>query len=1316
MATAYGEESWRPALSNASAILDELLNVLHGTGESDEASDKSLPSSARGYYAHSSKPSAFRASPSPFGTPRRSTDVAFGGRSSGVAAVGSRASCREPERGLAAPPPAFAPRSCLGTDSENCPDLPAKSASVGSRAVAGKDFASQGFTSSSPAQTLGVSRGSGASSTWANLGGGRGESTHQSCGASSSAIGISLNDAASFGSTATSIGGKFGGTLEAGGVGSSALKSVGPTFPRERGGYLSTFDERSLKSAGRPLDTGFKSATLRHAGSRALLPTLGAGASGAGSDFCGEGAADAGDLDVLRARLSAVVDQKPRVAEASALKSAAPPAIRLDLLGDSSQGWSPISTARTEISPLGRCTGAMSGLVVNHVVDTCFRLEHVLTSGVRAGASESTFAGGRTAPASPMGKLARTQRTQLSSGGALARTAPSSALPSARWNASAAMAAVRSAEAAAAAAEEAAAASRLAADEAAKAAAAAKAATGRYDDIVDWLLVDGDGDALDASAAPTASTTLDQFSNLERTALPSLPEIGLDGSQETRNCTSQAIAGAAQYTEEGDDDETDVESEQGLKQDLLEAAEELAELDVDLEQPLSLQTWLRVADIIGLDEDEAMDEYHEIEQEYREHGRAISDAGFPLREFLEELNIDLHDREGVEHFIRAVEAAEKAEEKSMTEPSKVPEKSTQLTMFDKVVRTLDKLKASEGEAWRLVQQGAVPMSKAEKALCATFEGREDEFLAKVAAYGIRPPMVNATAGQTVNRETCIKTVTKLIADCQAAGSRYTDPDWNFSENAGQALYVDGNNPGYDCTVAKPARYKRLTDIVKSSASTTSKALSSLFGGFGGGSSAPKPEKKPVVFKGSIGAGDIVQGQIGTCFLLGALGAIASRREESVQRMFIKYDVDVGVYGIRFNKHGEWVHVIVDDWFPVDANGELLYSRCKDPQEVWVPLLEKAFCKLHTCYEMCDGGRASEAVFSFFGGVSGRFMVKRKHMRNPHLYFKLMKHALDRGWLLTSGFVARAGQRGAGSGKCGEAMLPGGLVAGHAYSILNVVEAHGEQLVCIRNPWGAGEWTGKWSDKNEFGEWTDEMKEATGFNSADDGKFWMSIADFTASSAGVEYARTFGPNWKKVTFYKYFRATRLEGTAKKKYVAKRSDELSFERGDLVTVDECSTNGWWLGRVNGRGESKTFPGSLLWIKERAVMRFDMVATADETATGPMTAVILLMQPGSTFERRFKRRREDGLNYKDLSYGPLQLIIVGPDGALALTRQGRKRCVWGEVSLPGGGLWRIYALSPDGKERPCTVRIYLKDGTADITEVTGAKFSELSDLLGD
>ena len=128
----------------------------------------------------------------------------------------------------------------------------------------------------------------------------------------------------------------------------------------------------------------------------------------------------------------------------------------------------------------------------------------------------------------------------------------------------------------------------------------------------------------------------------------------------------------------------------------------------------------------------------------------------------------------------------------------------------------------------------------------------------------------------------------------------------------------------------------------------------------------------------------MQGQIGTCFLLGAIGAIVARNEKVLEKVIIKHSVDAGVYGVRFCLDGEWIYTVVDDYFPVDEFDRLLYSQCNDENEVWLPIIEKAFCKLHTCYEMCDGGMASEAISSFFWGGGGKLLIKKKHRKNPML--------------------------------------------------------------------------------------------------------------------------------------------------------------------------------------------------------------------------------------------------------------------------------------------------------------------------------------------
>lgn len=81
-----------------------------------------------------------------------------------------------------------------------------------------------------------------------------------------------------------------------------------------------------------------------------------------------------------------------------------------------------------------------------------------------------------------------------------------------------------------------------------------------------------------------------------------------------------------------------------------------------------------------------------------------------------------------------------------------------------------------------------------------------------------------------------------------------------------------------------------------------------------------------------------------------------------------------------------------------------------------------------------------------------------------------------------------------AGICAEGKLANGLVTGHAYSVLQCVNAGSEVLVKIRNPWGKGEWNGAWSDKDTT-RWTREMKQDLDYRCENDGTFWMSLKVF-----------------------------------------------------------------------------------------------------------------------------------------------------------------------------------------------------------------------------
>jgi hypothetical protein len=1000
--------------------------------------------------------------------------------------------------------------------------------------------------------------------------------------------------------------------------------------------------------------------------------------------------ASAPDLSALKARLTAVLDSKGSSGSGFAPRSSKP----------STAGLDPPSSASTMVpSDKGRrnrmlLAGADTPLtsrsdtseflqgnafsMVNDIVDTCVELEQTRTS------------------------LVKTDRS-------FAAMPPTPRTPSEIWCSQAALAAAASAEAA---------------REAAKCAAAAKAATGRYNYLVDTVMsgrssIAGRSDvtmrpgqpALPAPATSPSRPPKDVTASPERK-----PERKLNKKHTGFSDSDEQAEGAKSDSDDQDD---------GISQDKLEneADHDVQAYEIPLEEEIGLREWVLAVQIMDLDPDEAKNIF---EQMCEENNVAFAEnRTFPMGDFAEELHIDEDDHEGIVNFVDAIKKA-RQQIATKTEQGIVGDKATVRAMFDKLVRHMDWQHISAKDCWSCVSKflsGTTEkqiFSRAEQEVIRSYERKQPKFLEKVKGFMDHPPVLCASGGQVACKQLCVKRIQEIVAECTANGTQFTDPNFDLKAHANSCLYVDKEAPGYDCTVAPPAGYKRLTAIVKKAmASGGGGAMGALGGMFGGMGAKKKPgskASKPMVFKGEIKAGDVVQGQIGTCFLLGAIGAMASHREKALHKIFIKYDVDVGVYGIRFCVNGEWTYVIVDDWMPVDYNGELMYAKCKDPQEVWVPLLEKAFCKLHTCYEMCDGGEAPEALNCFFGGVTGKIQVKKTHRQNPKKFFKLLKHGRDKGWLLTTSFVAQPGAKAEGAGKCGEDMLPCGLVGGHAYSVLKIAEVNGHQLIQCRNPWGSGEWTGMWSDKNEYGEWTDKIKKAVGFENRDDGKFWMSCEDFVNNSGGVDYARTFGPNWKKVTHYAHFATCAMTATAKRNCNAKGAGALSFKKGDQVVVREMQGEVFWGYKQGAQGSRANtpqllgFPGRYVKFNERPVLRFDIVATPTPGSKDPVTACIMLMQQNICMQRKFKPH-ESGLTYKDLNYPGIELIIVHPDGSVAVRKQGRKRCVWGEVEMPGGGQWKVYALCSNGKGAPCSCRTYLKGGTMTFQEVKGCKFSEVA-----
>lgn len=119
-----------------------------------------------------------------------------------------------------------------------------------------------------------------------------------------------------------------------------------------------------------------------------------------------------------------------------------------------------------------------------------------------------------------------------------------------------------------------------------------------------------------------------------------------------------------------------------------------------------------------------------------------------------------------------------------------------------------------------------------------------------------------------------------------------------------------------------------------------------------------------IFAGAIEPNDIKQGQIGDCYFLSSLAALAEHPDR-IRNMFVQQEAaENGLYATRMFKNGLQMYVAVDDRFPCKGDA-VAFARSNGP-ELWVLLLEKMWAKLHGCYDRIAGGLEYETIRDLCG--------------------------------------------------------------------------------------------------------------------------------------------------------------------------------------------------------------------------------------------------------------------------------------------------------------------------------------------------------------
>ncbi|ETO36307.1 hypothetical protein RFI_00758 [Reticulomyxa filosa] len=275
--------------------------------------------------------------------------------------------------------------------------------------------------------------------------------------------------------------------------------------------------------------------------------------------------------------------------------------------------------------------------------------------------------------------------------------------------------------------------------------------------------------------------------------------------------------------------------------------------------------------------------------------------------------------------------------------------------------------------------------------------------------------------------------------------------------------------------------------------------------------------KPVIFKDGINPSDVQQGRLGNCWFCCSLASMAER-PNLIEKLFVSDQTSKeGCYEVRFCHNGLWKVVLLDDFIPCRPFSGPLYTKTEE-DELWVALLEKAYAKIYGCYERLIAGNPYYSLPDLTGCPAHIFdlhnVINSSSSSFPEETNGLWEKLLE--WNRTEDNLMSAACDETSKSAPEEA----GLMVDHSYTILDAKQGLDPvvRLLCMRNPWGHGEWKGDWSDFSPL--WTQvilsfflslQTKAKEVFKPSlnpDDGAFWISWEDFLDyfSSITVCYCR------------------------------------------------------------------------------------------------------------------------------------------------------------------------------------------------------------------
>lgn len=371
---------------------------------------------------------------------------------------------------------------------------------------------------------------------------------------------------------------------------------------------------------------------------------------------------------------------------------------------------------------------------------------------------------------------------------------------------------------------------------------------------------------------------------------------------------------------------------------------------------------------------------------------------------------------------------------------------------------------------------------------------------KVDAYRVAEEYVqkvNAGVMERLKRETC--EVSHVFSRC------YTEDELLRACCHKKVMYVDPMFEPNAMSIQRPQSKKHIEDVEKI---TWKRAVDCL----------PKKVHGDIqLFLGDIDPQDIHQGMLADCWFICSLSALAA--QPSLVKGMFAHPVSAsraqeeqrhGAYRVTINKHGWWENVILDSYLPTLECQPVFARSSHGLRELWVPLVEKAYAKLHGSYDALIGGDPSDALQDLTGfPVRCLYSMWQEALTDAHSASKLFQTIREyrkEEYLIT---VTTHGEdpsvldvdqclQDSSADAMTREYEEVGLRLGHCYSVLDVREFSfpNVRLLKLRDPLGENStnWTGAWGVSSPQWERHPLVRDACRPSENAKGTFWMEWGD------------------------------------------------------------------------------------------------------------------------------------------------------------------------------------------------------------------------------